>query len=444
MKQGKPYEITCRIFTLDGELRYIHTRGKSFKGPLGQAGKLIGTMQDTTPQKVLESELRKRNRVLRDQFETDRLTERIRNVGSWQWDVKTGKLVWTEKMFQLFGLKPYSFDPTLQAFLDLMHPLDSDRLKNEFEGMKEMNQGPLPDYEFRVMVQGLWRHMRASARMMNDGFVIGNTIDITQDALLRQELSEKVKQLQEVNEELTSFAFVASHDLREPLRKIQIFSDWLCQKETASLSPEGLDRFKRIQVAVARMETLIDGILSFSRINIVEKHFREFDLNQVMESAKSDLQETINKTQAVIESDHLPSIKGNRSQFEQLFQNLLGNALKYHKPDAPPHIRITSTEVDGAHLLHLGGEEHIHYLKISITDSGIGFDPQYTKKIFQMFQRLHGMHEYPGTGMGLAICKKILEYHGGFITGRGDLGTGAVFDCYIPIPPHIKAAPVTP
>jgi PAS domain S-box-containing protein len=430
---GKPYAITCRIFTLDGELRYIHTRGKPMDTVAGQKLKIIGTMQDSTAQKMLEAELRKRSQMVRTRYQMDRMTEKIRNIGSWQWDLKTGKLLWTEKMFELFGLRPFSIDVTIDSFLELMHPADRERLRQDLHDMQQMNEGTLPDYEFRVMVNGAWRFMRASSRRMREGFIVGLTIDITQDALLRQELSEKVRQLQEMNEELTSFAFVASHDLREPLRKIQIFSDWLLQKESEKLSKEGIDRFKRIQAAVVRMETLIDDILSFSRISTGEKHFTDVGLNSVLESVKGDLQETIAEKQAVIEAGDLPVVKGNQSQFMQLFQNVLSNALKYQKPGTPPHIRITSARMQGKQLAIPGINENTEYVKVSFADDGIGFDPQYSKKIFQMFQRLHGIHEFPGTGMGLAICKKILEYHGGFMTAAGEPGAGACFDCYIPV-----------
>jgi PAS domain S-box-containing protein len=431
-EEAKSFALTCRIFTLDGELRYLHTRGKAIKDAAGKICRVVGTVQDATAQKTLEAELRKRNYLMRTQFETNRLTEKLKNLGSWQWDLKSGKLLWTEKVYELFGLKSYQFIATTASFLELVHPIDRERLRQELQDISKMNPGPLPDYEFRVMVNGACKYMRASSQLTRERIVIGHFMDITQDALLRQELSDKIKQLEEMNEELSSFAFVASHDLREPLRKIQIFSDWLCQRESAKLSPEGLDRFNRIQAAVTRMETLIDDILSYSRLTTANKNFEKLELNAVLENVKSDLQETITETNAVIESDPLPAVKGNASQFAQLFQNLLSNALKYRKRDTPPHVRITCSEVEGKSLEFHNANPNMLYIRISISDNGIGFDEQYSKKIFQMFQRLHGMHEYPGTGMGLAICKKIMEYHGGFISGKGKPGEGAIFDCYIP------------
>jgi PAS domain S-box-containing protein len=430
---GEPYVITCRIFTLDGELKHIHICGRAMQDQSGKVGRIVGTMQDITAQKLIEAELRTRNHLMRTQFEIDRLSEKIANIGSWQWDVKAGKLVWTAKMFRLFGLKPYSFDPTIESFIDLLHPADKERVKQDLADMEQLNEGMLPDYEFRLMVDGRWHYFRVSCRMMKDRYIIGTTMDITQDALLRQQLSEKIRQLEEMNDELRSFAFVASHDLREPLRKIHIFSDWLSQKEATNLSAGGLDRFTRIQKAVVRMDALIDAILDFSRIDTEGNNFSKFDLNHVFDIVKGDLRETINETQAVIEVDRLPTIHGNQSQFAQLFRNLLSNALKYHKPDVIPHIRIGCKKFESGVLLHESVRPDLQYFRISFADNGIGFEEEYARKIFQMFQRLHGNHEYYGTGMGLAICKKIIEHHDGFITASGKPGEGAVFDCYIPV-----------
>jgi light-regulated signal transduction histidine kinase (bacteriophytochrome) len=268
---------------------------------------------------------------------------------------------------------------------------------------------------------------------MKNRLAVGTIMDITQDALLRQELSDKIRQLEDLNDELSTFAFAASHDLREPLRKIKIFSNWICQEEAPHLSPNGVDRFNRITTAIDRMDALIDNILNFSQVNALKPLYRTIDLNHSLETAIGDLQEMIQETNTVIEADPLPAIQGDPLQFAQLFQNLLGNAIKYHKSNVQPHIRITCTKIDGRLLEHAWANHGLQYAKISFADNGIGFEQQYAKKIFQMFRRLHGIHEYPGTGMGLAICKKIMQCHGGFITAESTPGEGAVFECFVPL-----------
>jgi len=455
-KDQRLFSLQCRIFTLDGDLRFLQIRGRGIGDAFGKLTRIVGTMQDITEQKQLEEALHKKDEAIRFQYQMDRQAEKFKTIGAWQWDIGTGKVVWGENLYRLFGVDPRSFEPTIDNFIGLIHPDDRDRVRNEIGRVHEITAGALPDFEFRVMIDQSVRYVRAStraARARNSKHLIGSMMDITEDELLRQQLSQKIaehvraeeelrqlnealhdknKQLADVNEELSSFAFVASHDLREPLRKIQIFSDWLCQKEADNLSPDGIDRFKRIQAAVSRMDVLIDDILNFSHINLAEKKFVTVHLNAVLENVKVYLHETIAQTNAIIEADNLPEITGNESHMLQLFQNLLSNALKYRRKDVAPQIRITAEMIAGQTLHHPFADLAKQYVKISVTDNGIGFDQQYSKKIFQMFQRLHGMHDYPGTGMGLAICKKIVDHHGGFITARGEPDNGAVFDCYLP------------
>jgi PAS domain S-box-containing protein len=443
--------LRYRIFTVDGNIRYIQTGIRPLCDASGRVIRLVATMQDITEQKKLEDELNKRTSAIRTQYQMDRHTEKIKNLASWQWNTQTGKITWGEHLYRLFGRAPHSFEPSVESFIEVIHPDDREKVKNYLNDIPGKNPGALPDQEFRVTVNEKIRYMRFSGRVITNTFVVGSVLDTTEDTLLRRQLAERIssieslnrkleeknKKLEEINEELTSFAFVASHDLREPLRKIQIFSDWLCKKETAHLSPDGLDRFQRIQAAVHRMDVLIDDILSFSHVNTADKKLIDVPLNKILENVKSDLAETISHTKAVITSDSLPVIKGNASQLSQLFQNLIGNALKYQEPGSMPEINIRCEHISGKNINYHAASHELDYVKISFTDNGIGFDEQYSRKIFQMFQRLHGINEYPGTGMGLAICKKITEHHNGFILAQGTPGQGSTFECYFPM--HIPS-----
>ncbi len=272
-----------------------------------------------------------------------------------------------------------------------------------------------------------------------DGFVFG-VLCISHDLTVIKNVSNKLvelnhslkhknEQLEQSNNELASFSYVASHDLQEPLRKIQTFTSRIMEKEYHSLSPQGTEYFKRMDLAAKRMQTLIDDLLTFSRANTQPKNFKEVDLNQILEEVKSEIKDTIDEKNAMIISDGLPVACVISFQFHQLIENLLLNALKYHKPGIPPQITITCSLYEGSNDDLLEDT----YYKIDFRDNGIGFEQQYHKKIFELFQRLHGKSEYPGSGLGLAICKRIMQNHKGAITATGVPGEGATFTLYLPV-----------
>jgi PAS domain S-box-containing protein len=260
------------------------------------------------------------------------------------------------------------------------------------------------------------------------------TEDIIKEA--NRQLEEKNVQLEQTNTELASFSFVASHDLQEPLRKIQTFSNRILDLGENEFSPDIKDYFNRILSATRRMKNLISDLLNYSRMNTAEMKFELMDLNVLAKEAKNNLEERIAETNAQVEIGQLPTAEIIPHQFTQLFNNLLSNALKYRKPDETPKIAISSEIVDGRLLRYLAADQSLNYHKISITDNGIGFEPIHAVRIFEMFQRLHGVNQYEGTGIGLAICKKIMQNHKGFIEAQGIPGVGAVFTLYLPAHVH--------
>ncbi|PZX58224.1 PAS domain-containing protein [Algoriphagus ratkowskyi] len=243
-------------------------------------------------------------------------------------------------------------------------------------------------------------------------------------------LAAKNLELENINRELASFSYVASHDLKEPLRKIQAFSKRILDVEKFSAKTE--DYFQRIISAAERMQNLIESLLQFSKANTTELTFEAYDLNKIVEEAKSYLHENIIETQAIIETEHLPVINVVPIQFTQFITNLLDNSMKYSRPQVQPHIKISSKLIDGKKIDHSLADKQKKYHQINISDNGIGFEKQYANKIFELFQRLHGMNEYSGTGIGLAICKKIASNHNGFIIAEGTLGKGSTFSIFIP------------
>ena len=246
-------------------------------------------------------------------------------------------------------------------------------------------------------------------------------------------LKEKNEELVKINKELESFSFVASHDLQEPLRKIQTFTGRILEKEFAVLSDSGKDYFKRIQNAAERMRQLIQDLLTFSHINTAEREFETTDLSLIVEEVKNELKETIQEKQAIIEANGMCEVNIIPFQFRQLLYNLIGNSLKFSKPEKPLRIIIKSSISKGNKLNNEQLSPDKEYCHISISDNGIGFDSQYKDQIFEVFQRLHGKDEFKGTGIGLAIVKKIVENHNGVITATGEIDKGATFDIYIPV-----------
>jgi two-component system, LuxR family, sensor kinase FixL len=249
-------------------------------------------------------------------------------------------------------------------------------------------------------------------------------LDITQRKRAEITLLEQADKLSRSNAELEQFAYVASHDLQEPLRKIQAFGDRLKTKYEAGLGTEGLDYLTRMQNAAARMQILIQDLLSLSRVASHAKPFTSVDLGEVIHTVVSDLEMRIQDAKGRVEIGALPAIWGDRGQMAQLFQNLIGNGLKFRKPGENPVVKIESqpqTLANGA-----AGWQ------ISVGDNGIGFDEKYRDRIFQIFQRLHGRNEYEGTGIGLAICRKIVDRHGGSVTANSSPGAGAKFIITLP------------
>jgi len=251
-----------------------------------------------------------------------------------------------------------------------------------------------------------------------------------------RQLADKNQQLEQTNAELASFSFVASHDLQEPLRKIQTFSNRILELGEREFSPEIKNYFARILSASSRMKNLISDLLNYSRMNTSELMSESVDLTGIALEAKNNLEETIKETNTVIEIGPLPRVEVIPHQFGQLFNNIFSNAIKYRRPGINPRIKISASIVDSSELQGpmngAGGKYH----KIAIADNGIGFDPVHEARIFELFQRLHGVNQYEGTGIGLAICKKIMQNHKGSIRANGVPGEGAVFTLFLPVHQH--------
>jgi len=255
------------------------------------------------------------------------------------------------------------------------------------------------------------------------------------------EINQINVELKSMNENLENFAYVASHDLNEPLRKIRTFGDLIkVELEQDQLEKEVIDsHLSRMQDASERMQQLIQDLLSYSRVARQYELADKIDLNEVVQSVINDLEIPIKELNADVEIKELPNdIRADAIQMRQLFQNLISNALKFHKPGEQPKIEIDATKVDVSEIpiedIKVSG--HKQYWKIAVTDNGIGFDQKFSEKIFAVFQRLHGRSLYEGTGIGLSICKKICENHKGVISATSKEGEGATFFVFLPRNEH--------
>jgi signal transduction histidine kinase len=249
---------------------------------------------------------------------------------------------------------------------------------------------------------------------------------------LNRQLLDNITLLEAANKDLDRFAFMASHDLQEPLRKIRTFSDRLYLKYKDVLDQEGKTNIARIQKASERMQLLINDILTFSKLSVEDGMFVQSDLNKLVNEVIVDMEEEVNEKKAKISVDDLPSMFVNPGLIRPLFHNLISNALKYSKKSIEPIINIHS-EVSPSLNGNGAREGNIKYCRIFIEDNGIGFDQKYSEQIFGMFKRLHLNTEFEGTGIGLALCKKIVEKHNGYISARSKINEGSTFIISLPL-----------
>ncbi len=328
-----------------------------------------------------------------------------------------------------------------------MHP--DDREENIKQWMNAVSTGIdfLFEHRFRRHDgEYRWQLSRAIPQRDANGKIqmwVGTSTDIQAQKSFTKELELQVKartkeleasntELQKINKELQSFTYISSHDLQEPLRKIQTFSSQIIEKELHNLSAGGIEKFNRMQNAAKRMQTLIEDLLSYSQISISERKFEKTHLKKIIDEVKEDLKEEILQKHATFETTELSEADIIPFQFKQLLLNLVINSLKFSNPSHTPFIIIKSKIAKGAFLNAQKLLKDVTYCHISVSDNGIGFEQQYSERIFEVFQRLHGKNEYTGTGIGLSIVKKIVENHNGVITATGELHKGAIFDIFIP------------
>lgn len=417
-----------------GNLKYFTNNLELIELPSSGA-LLLGITRDITEEIRNKENLALAYKDLQFYFSSSRAAERIGNYGFWRWSKEDDKYWFSDNLYRIFGLRNEGYRD-ISVMKAQVHPDDEvlveEKLSQMFSGQ---DVEPFVHKIFRKN-DGEIRHLQIIARKMDwdkDLSYLIFTTDVTDLVKANQHLEEQNRILDANNRELQAFNYVASHDLQEPLRKIETFIGRLKDKDYDQLSDTGKQYLDRTRASAGRMRKLIDDLLQFSRTTRGGAIFEHCDLNVLLEEAKDDLQTHIEHKNATIISEPLPELKVVPFQIKQLFTNLISNSLKYSKESVAPEIRITSEKIIAENENAIQHCSKGEYYKIVFKDNGIGFNNQYSEKIFQLFNRLHGKKEYEGTGIGLAICKKIVENHKGCIFAEGTEGIGATFTVYMPL-----------
>lgn len=424
-------ELSFRAYSKDGSLKYIKGTGGILN--LGSENMLVASLQDVTEDVLLNRNLQLREAQLSE-------SQRIGKIGSWEIDFTANTVQWSDETYRLYGYKPQEIVIDFDTF-GKVHPDDIEKLKNTIEQSRKTGESFETEYR-RYDKQGNLRYIYSKGDVRKDrkGTITGMfciSIDLTELRVKEQKLLETFQQLESKNlelehsnAELASFSYIASHDLGDPLYKIEAFTERILLKE--ELSDTARDYFSRIVRSTQRMKSLLADLLNFSRMTTDEAIFAKTDLNTLLEEAKQSLSERIEEKKAAIESDDLPTLNIIPTQFYQLFTNIISNSIKYSKKDTNPVIAIKASLIPGEDINDPRAIDNKKYWKLSFTDNGIGFEQQYEHKIFELFQRLHGKTEYSGTGIGLTICRKVVQNHEGLIEVFGRPNIGATFHVYIP------------
>jgi two-component system CheB/CheR fusion protein len=411
------WSASYRFRRADGAYAEVFDRGWLVRDKNGQPLRMVGAMRD------------------RDHWNTEAALraseERFRQLAD-----AMPQLVWTanpdgavdyyNRRHRLYG----GIAPTLEGNWEWSPVLHPDDLQLTMAAWDEaLRSGQTYQIEHRVrMADGSYRwHLSRGIPTFDErGMLVkwyGTATDVHDFKAVQADLAEYAERLQRSNEELENFAFVASHDLQEPLRKIQMFGDLLHRQIDGQVGVDAGDYLERMQNAAERMQAMISGLLELSRVSTRGQEFAPVDLTDLAAEVVSDLEAQIRLTHGQVQVGPLPRVEGDALQLHRLLQNLLANALKFSRPDTPPRVHVSG---------QLEDTEKGRVARVVVTDNGIGFDPANAERLFQPFVRLHGRSQYEGSGMGLAICKKIVERHGGDITATATPGEGSRFTVTLP------------
>jgi PAS domain S-box-containing protein len=419
-------EYEHRLRRHDGVHRFFSVRSVPVFADDGTLREWAGIHTDITQRKLTEQSLRDGERRFRE------LADAMPQI---VWGAHPdGQFDYYNRRWHDFTGRPEGTrgDAT---WADVVHPDDQKECLERWQSaVKTGNAYEIESRLRKANGEYRWHLTRALSVRDGEGTItrwLGTCTDIDERRRTEDQLRSSAVMLMQSNRELEEFATAASHDLQEPLRKIQSFVGLLKEEQSAALNTEGHHYLDRIQNAASRMTTLVADLLEFSLVSSKGNPFTPVDLNEVLAGVVLDLELRLAQTGGRVESGHLPIVASDSLQMRQLLQNLIGNALKFNQQGVPPVVRI-SAEIIGA--LDVAGHTQAETTcRISVADNGIGFDEKYLDRVFTIFQRLHGRGKYEGTGIGLAICRRIVERHGGNITARSQPGRGSTFVVDLPL-----------
>ncbi|MFD1141228.1 PAS domain-containing protein [Larkinella insperata] len=424
-----------------GQERILHSQGRTYFNEQGKPIRLVGMSQDVTQQRQLQQEL-----AFQVEQRTQALLEAKNNLQSimdsapmaimffsplreagrivdfvWVNLNKTAEELYHRSAEELIGRRMLEVAPYVESMALFDRYVDVVKTGVAFHTEMELKESS---------IQG-WFAITAVRR--EDGLTL-TALDISERKRAELQVKATLADLQRSNANLEQFAYVASHDLQEPLRKIQAFGDVLMAQYGPQLAG-GVDYLQRMQSAANRLSVLIKDLLAFSRISTQRELNAWVPLNDVIQTVLLDLEVGISETNAQIEVAQLPIIRGDASLIGQLFMNLFSNAIKFRQADTAPRIQVTCRTLASGQLPASVRPTRLtaQYYRIQVADNGIGFEQKYAERIFQVFQRLHGKSQYAGTGIGLAICARVVANHGGAITATSQPGRGATFEIYLPV-----------
>ena len=444
LKQGERIDhFETKRVTKDGHLLDISlsiSPVKNSKGVIIGASKIA---RDITAQKIAEQRIRESEEMVRVSEERLRLAVEIAEMGMWDLDLTTGLTTTSPEHRKILGYsKSEQWSKVL--FMQMIHPLDRTRVELAFQNA--LRTGKIT-YEARIIrTDNTERWIRVNGTTIYNKKhqpvrVLGTVLDITEQKKAKDELENMVLErtselvtsnsaLERSNHELEQFAYIASHDLQEPLRKIQTFADMV--KEHLDDKELAEKYFNKIYISAKRMSTLINDVLNYSRLSKTGEQFEKTDLNKILKDVLSDFELLVEQKQAVITYSDLPTIKSIPLQIHQLFGNLISNSLKFSEVN--PQINITAQTLSAKEVQKYPQLiEDRPYIQLTFKDNGIGFEQQHADQIFIIFQRLNNQRTYSGTGIGLALCKKIVDHHDGIITTKSEPGQGATFIVILPV-----------
>ncbi|TXE14730.1 PAS domain-containing protein [Algoriphagus aquimarinus] len=399
---GDQWTQEFRFRKSDGEILYVIDNGLIIRNKQGKAVRIIGSTQNITKRKHAEIDLASQRQRLSNVIEGT-------HAGTWEWNPQTNETIFSEIWANIIGYTLKELEPvSFQTWIDLIHPEDIIETKKLLD---DYFYGKSNSYEseFRMKhKQGKWVWILARGKVFSwtlDGepmMMFGTQVDITEKKLREEEIKSTNQKLQSANDELKSFASMASHDMKEPLRMISSFLQLLEKKYTPVLDEKGVQYINFAVNGAKRLSVLIDDMMEYSRIGFDARMLDRINLNTVVEDVISLNKDLIAEKNAQIHVGDLPEISGIMTPIKSVFINLISNALKYQAIGNIPIISIYAKSVEG-------------FYQITVEDNGIGIDEAYFEKVFNVFSRLHGKNEYSGTGIGLAVCKKIISQHGGKI-----------------------------